>query len=337
MKILENFDLTKFNTFGIKTNAKYFVEISKEEELLELISNPIFQNNPRLFLGGGSNILFTKDFDGLVILNKLTGIEILKEDEDDVYVKAYGGEIWHDLVLFTVNKGYFGLENLSLIPGSVGASPVQNIGAYGSELKDSFFSLTALDIETGEFRDFSKDECEFGYRDSVFKNKYKNRFFIVSVIFKLSKKQSLNTDYRVLKNYINENKIEVRNSKDISDIVATIRRSKLPDPKVLGNAGSFFKNTYISKDKLEELQKSYPEIPYFLEEDKIKIPTAWLIETCGFKGKSFGNVGIHEKQALILVNHGGGEGAEIKDLALNIAKNVYDKFGIEIIPEVNIL
>lgn len=337
MKILENFDLTKFNTFGIKTNAKHFVEISKEEELLELIANPIFKNNSKLFLGGGSNILFTKDFDGLVILNKLTGIEILKEDEDEVYVKAYGGEIWHDLVLYTVNKGYFGLENLSLIPGSVGASPVQNIGAYGSELKDNFFSLTALDIETGEFRDFSKDECEFGYRDSVFKNKYKGKFFIVSVVFKLSKKQSLNTDYRVLKNYINENKIEVRNSKDISDIVATIRRSKLPDPKVLGNAGSFFKNAYISKEKLEELQKSYPEVPYFIEEDKIKIPTAWLIETCGFKGQVFGNIGVHDKQALILVNHGGGEGLEIKALALKIIEAVYQKFGIQIEPEVNIL
>lgn len=337
MQIRENVDITKFNTFGIKTNARYFTEIENETDLLNLLKEKVFIENPRLFLGGGSNILFTKDYEGLVILNKLKGIEILKEDNEEVYIKAYGGEIWDDLVVFSTLKEYWGLENLALIPGTVGAGPVQNIGAYGSELKDIFYSLTALDIENASFCDFTKDECEFGYRDSVFKTKYKGKYFIVSVIFKLSKTQNPNTEYRILKNYIEENKLVIKNSKDISDIVSSIRKSKLPDPKIIGNAGSFFKNSYINKEKLAELQKSYPEIPYFIEDELIKIPTAWLIETCGFKGKLFGNIGVHDKQSLILVNHGGGKGEEIRDLAYHIMAEVDKKFGIKIEPEVNIL
>ncbi|MBP9803163.1 MAG: UDP-N-acetylmuramate dehydrogenase [Candidatus Pacebacteria bacterium] len=337
MKILEKFDLTKFNTFGIKAIAKYFVEINSLEDLLSLSQENIFKENPKLFLGGGSNILFTQDFEGLVILNKLKGIETLSEEDNTVFVKSFGGEVWNDLVLFTVEKGYFGLENLALIPGSVGASPVQNIGAYGVELKDSFFSLTAFDIENGIFKDFHKDECEFGYRDSIFKNKYKGKYFIVAVTFRLNKKGELNQDYKVLKNYISENNLNILEPKDISEAVSNIRRSKLPDPKVLGNAGSFFKNSYINEEKLVELLKTYPDIPYFKEEDKIKVPTAWLIETLGFKGKAFGKVGVHDKQALILVNYGGAEGKDIKNLAYEIIKAVKDKFDIEIAPEVNII
>lgn len=337
MKILEKFDLTKFNTFGIKAIAKYFVEINSLEDLLSLSQENIFKENPKLFLGGGSNILFTQDFEGLVILNKLKGIETLSEEDNTVFVKSFGGEVWNDLVLFTVEKGYFGLENLALVPGSVGASPVQNIGAYGVELKDSFFSLTAFDIENGIFRDFNRDECEFGYRDSIFKNKYKGKYFIVAVTFRLNKKGELNQDYKVLKNYISENNLNILEPKDISEAVSNIRRSKLPDPKVLGNAGSFFKNSYISEEKLIELLKTYPDMPYFKEEDKIKVPTAWLIETLGFKGKAFGKVGVHDKQALILVNYGGAEGKDIKNLAYEIIKAVKDKFDIEIAPEVNII
>lgn len=337
MQILENYDLTRFNTFGIKTRAKYFVEINTLDDLSFLFNKTIFKENSKLFLGGGSNILFTQDFDGLVILNKLKGIETLKEDEQEVFIRAFAGEIWNDLVLFTVTKGYFGLENLALIPGTVGASPVQNIGAYGVELKDSFFSLTAFDIENGGFRDFSKDECEFGYRDSVFKTKYKGKYFIVSVTFKLSKNGLLNKDYKVLKNYITENNLTIENPKDISEAVSNIRRSKLPDPKVLGNAGSFFKNAYIQESKLNELLVSYPDMPYFKEEDKIKVPTAWLVEKLGFKGKIFGPVGVHDKQALILVNHGGAKGEEVEALAIEIVKAVKEKFDIDISPEVNII
>ncbi len=337
MKILEKFDLTKFNTFGIKAIAKYFVEINSLEDLLSLSQENIFKENPKLFLGGGSNILFTQDFEGLVILNKLKGIETLSEEDNTVFVKSFGGEVWNDLVLFTVEKGYFGLENLALVPGSVGASPVQNIGAYGVELKDSFFSLTAFDIENGIFRDFNREECEFGYRDSIFKNKYKGKYFIVAVTFRLNKKGELNQDYKVLKNYISENNLNILEPKDISEAVSNIRRSKLPDPKVLGNAGSFFKNSYINEEKLVELLKTYPDMPYFKEEDKIKVPTAWLIETLGFKGKAFGKVGVHDKQALILVNYGGAEGKDIKNLAYEIIKAVKDKFDIEIAPEVNII
>lgn len=337
MKILEKFDLTKFNTFGIKAIAKYFVEINSLKDLLSLSQENIFKENPKLFLGGGSNILFTQDFEGLVILNKLKGIETLSEEDNTVFVKSFGGEVWNDLVLFTVEKGYFGLENLALVPGSVGASPVQNIGAYGVELKDSFFSLTAFDIENGIFRDFNREECEFGYRDSIFKNKYKGKYFIVAVTFRLNKKGELNQDYKVLKNYISENNLNILEPKDISEAVSNIRRSKLPDPKVLGNAGSFFKNSYINEEKLVELLKTYPDMPYFKEEDKIKVPTAWLIETLGFKGKAFGKVGVHDKQALILVNYGGAEGKDIKNLAYEIIKAVKDKFDIEIAPEVNII
>jgi UDP-N-acetylmuramate dehydrogenase len=245
--------------------------------------------------------------------------------------------VWNDLVLFTVEKGYFGLENLALIPGSVGASPVQNIGAYGVELKDSFYSLTALDIEDGSFRDFNKEECEFGYRDSVFKTKYKGKYFILSVTFKLTKNGNLNQDYKVLKNYIVQNNLKIEKPKDISEAVSSIRRSKLPDPKVLGNAGSFFKNAYIEENKLNQLLQSYPDMPYFKEDNKIKVPTAWLVESLGFKGKVFGSAGVHDKQALILVNHGGAKGEDIQALADDIVKAVKDKFDIEIVPEVNII
>jgi UDP-N-acetylmuramate dehydrogenase len=337
MQILENYDLTQFNTFGIKVRAKYFVEINTILDLSSLILENIFKENPKLFLGGGSNILFTEDFDGLVILNKLKGIEVIKEDNEEVLVKAFGGEVWNDLVLFTVEKGYFGLENLALIPGSVGASPVQNIGAYGVELKDSFYSLTALDIEDGSFRDFNKEECEFGYRDSVFKTKYKGKYFILSVTFKLTKNGNLNQDYKVLKNYIVQNNLKIEKPKDISEAVSSIRRSKLPDPKVLGNAGSFFKNAYIEENKLNQLLQSYPDMPYFKEDNKIKVPTAWLVESLGFKGKVFGSAGVHDKQALILVNHGGAKGEDIQALADDIVKAVKDKFDIEIVPEVNII
>lgn len=336
MQILENYDLTKLNSFGVKVHSRYFVEINTQQDFMDLLDTEIFKKAERLFLGGGSNILFTKDFDGLVIANNLKGIEVLSEDETSMSLRSMGGELWHDLVTYTVDRNLWGIENLALIPGTVGASPVQNIGAYGVELKDVIKNIEAIDIGSGVKRIFEKEECQFGYRDSIFKNELKDKYFIISITLVLSKKEKKNIEYRVLKDYINTNNLEINTAKDVSDAVANIRRSKLPDPKVLGNAGSFFKNVYVDQKKLDSLLQDYPEMPYFTEVDKIKIPTAWLVESCGFKGAKFGNVGVHDKQALILVNYGRGEGFEIKNLAEKIINQVFSKFGIKISPEVNL-
>jgi UDP-N-acetylmuramate dehydrogenase len=336
MQILENYDLTKLNSFGVKVYSRYFVEINIEQDFIDILESEIFKNEEKLFLGGGSNILFTKDFDGLVVANNLKGIIVLSEDEISVSLRSMGGELWHDLVLYTVDHNLWGIENLALIPGTVGASPVQNIGAYGVELKDVIKNIEAIDIASGIKRIFTKEECNFGYRDSIFKNELKDKYFITSITLELSKKEKKNIEYRVLKDYIHTNNLEINTAKDVSDAVANIRRSKLPDPKILGNAGSFFKNVYIDQNKLDSLLQDYPEMPYFTEGDKIKIPTAWLVESCGFKGTKFGNVGVHDKQALILVNYGGGEGLQIKNLAEKIIVQVFEKFGIKISPEVNL-
>ena len=337
IKILENYDLTKLNTFGINTKAWFFVEINSEEDLKELFQTPKFKNNEKLFLGGGSNVLFTRDFPGIVVLNRLKGIEIVKEDEQNVWIKSMGGEWWNDLVNFAVARDYWGIENLSLIPGTVGATPVQNIGAYGVELKDILESVEAYEIETGDKKIFSKEECKLGYRDSVFKQELKGKYFISAIVLKLDKKEKKNLRYKALQDYLDKNKIEVKSVKDISNAVAEIRRSKLPDPKILGNAGSFFKNVFVGVEKLNELKIKFPEIPSFEEEDIIKIPTGWLIEQCGWKGKRIGNVGVHERQALVLVNYGGAKGEEIKDLALQIINDVFKKFDLKLTPEVNLI
>lgn len=337
MQIEKDFNLKEFNTFGVDVKASYFARVDSLEDLISLIQNPIFKENKKLFLGGGSNILFKEDFAGLVILNKLKGIEILKEDNDFVYIFCFGGEDWDNLVDFTVNKNWWGIENLAKIPGSVGASPVQNIGAYGVELKDSLEEVYALDINNGEKKIFKNKECKFGYRDSIFKNELKDKYFIYGITLKLSKNPQINIDYKALKKYIEENHLEIKTSEDVSNIVSKIRASKLPDPKFLGNAGSFFKNTFIDKDKLEKLIKEYPDMPYFTEGENIKIPTAWLIEKAGFKGNIYGNVGSHKDQALIIVNYGNATGQEIKDFSDKIINTVYEKFDIEITPEVNIL
>jgi len=337
IQILENYDLTKLNTFGIKAKALFFCEINSEQDLLDLIKAEQFKNNQKLFLGGGSNVLFTKDFDGIVVLNKLKGIEITKEDTEFAWLRSMGGEVWHDLVLFSVEKGFWGLENLSLVPGTVGAAPVQNIGAYGSEVKDALENVEAVDIMKGEKKVFSKEECEFGYRDSIFKSKLKSKYFITAVIFKLSKIPNTNLSYKALKEYLEKNSIEVNNPKGISDVVSLIRKSKLPDPKVLGSAGSFFKNVYIDIKKLEELKLKFRDIPSFEENGMIKIPAGWLIEQCGWKGKRIGNVGVHENQALVLINYGGATGKEVLDLANQIIASVEQKFGLKLTPEVNLI
>ncbi|MCM2339003.1 MAG: UDP-N-acetylmuramate dehydrogenase [Burkholderiales bacterium] len=347
MEILKNYDLTKLNTFGVKAFAKFFFELKEEKDLGGLFLSSEFKNNEKLFLGSGSNILFTKDFDGIVILNSLKGISILKEDEDFVYIRALGGEKWHDLVLFSVDNGYWGMENLSLIPGTVGATPVQNIGAYGVEIKDVLENIEAYSIEDGQKKVFSNKECEFGYRESAFKNKLKGKYFISAVVFKLHKKEKKNSDYKALQDYLKENNLEIKTSKDVSDAIIEIRRSKLPNPFVLGNAGSFFKNVYVNEEKLKELLNIFPEMPYFTEpsftkvsEGKggmIKIPAGFLIEMCGWKGKKVGNVGVHDKQALVIVNYGGATGEEIKKLSEDIISSVYSKFGLKLEREVNLI
>ena len=370
MQIKKNYNLSKLNTFAISAKAKFFVEMSDEKELKKLFNLPEFKQNKKMFLGGGSNVLFTKDFDGIIILNKLKGIEISKEDAENIFVRSMGGELWQDLVLFAVNRGYWGIENLVLIPGTVGAAPMQNIGAYGAELKDTLFKVEAYDIETGTKKIFTKEECELGYRDSVFKNKLKGKYFISAVILKLSKTPKPNISYKILADYLkksadakalaDKNKINKYSLKEISNAVADIRRNKLPDPKILGNAGSFFKNVLVPLPKLGELLRAYPNLPYFEEKNttsppapllvkergeiQYKIPAGWLIEQCGprlggasWKGYREGNVGIHEKQALVLVNYGGATGGEILDLANKIIASVKNKFGLELAPEVNIV
>jgi len=335
MKIIENYDLTEFNTFGITAKTKYFTILENETDIEELFASSVFQDNEKLFLGGGSNVLFTKDFDGIVVLNKLQGIEIIKENENEVWVRSMGGEMWQTLVLFAVDKGYWGIENLSLIPGTVGAAPMQNIGAYGSELKDTLEGVESYEITNGEKKVFTNIECKFGYRDSIFKNVVKGKYFISAIVLRLSKVEKINVEYGTLKDYIEQNNITDLSLKNISYAVVTIRKSKLPDPKILGNAGSFFKNIFIDEEELCELQQSYPDIPNFREGDQIKIPAGWLIEACGYKGKRVGNVGMHEKQALVLVNYGGATGLEIKAFAEEVIASVNQKFGLVLTPEVN--
>jgi UDP-N-acetylmuramate dehydrogenase len=360
MEILKNYDLTKLNTFGISVRAKFFVELNSESDLKELFTSPEFKNNEKLFLGKGSNVLFTQNFDGIVVLNKLKGIEILEENSENVFIRSMGGEIWHDLMTFAVNRGYWGIENLSLIPGTVGAAPVQNIGAYGAELKDILENVEAYDVKTGEKKIFSKKECEFGYRDSIFKNKLKGKYFISTITIKLNKKPARNAFsiadagggnkkkiYPALQEYLKEKNIEVKTSKDISDAITEIRKGKLPNPAILGNAGSFFKNVYVDNKKAEEIKSKYPDVPLFQEpvdaealagkDEIIKIPAGWLIEKCELKGKRVGNVGVHEKQALVLVNYGGATGEEVKNLSEQIIASVFSKFGLKLEREVNLI
>jgi UDP-N-acetylmuramate dehydrogenase len=337
MDIKNNISLKEYNTFGVDIKAKFLTFLEKEVEIKEVFDSQEFKNNPHIFLGGGSNVLFVNDFDGIVVVNKLKGVEILREDEENVWLKIASGEDWHDVVLFTVEKKYWGIENLSLIPGTVGAAPIQNIGAYGVEIKDIIDDVFAFNIETSEKKIFSKDECKFGYRESVFKNELKDKYFISAIVLKLSKLPKVNLTYKILNEYLEKNNIEKNNIKNISDAVIEIRKSKLPDPKVIGSAGSFFKNVFVKKDILKKLLDKFPELPYFEEGDVYKIPTGWLIESCEWKGRVVGNVGVYEHQALVVVNHGGATGVEIKNLVDKIIDSVEQKFNLTLIPEVNII
>lgn len=344
MKIEENKPLDDLNTFGITVGAQYFAEVNSVEEFRELMQTEVYKTNKKLILGGGSNILFTDCVYGIVVKNSIKGISVVKETETEVIVSANAGEVWHEFVLWCIERNYAGIENLSLIPGLVGAAPMQNIGAYGVEIKDVFQELEAINIESGETVKFNLNDCEFGYRESVFKNKCKNKFFIDSVTFKLTKLSSpkavykFKTDYGDIKNTLSEMRAYELSIKAVSDAVIKIRNSKLPNPKELGNAGSFFKNPSISKTQFDELVLKYPVMPSYPQKDgSIKIPAGWLIEQCGWKGKVVGNTGSHKSQALVLVNYGNATGKEIWNLALEIQKSVKEKFGIEIMPEVNVV
>lgn len=337
MSIYENHSLLLHNTFHIDCAAKYFTEINSIDALLELQQSNIFKSNELLMLGGGSNILFTKNFNGLVVKNSLLGKELIKEDADYYYVKIGAGEGWHDFVLWCIANNYAGVENLSLIPGRVGASPMQNIGAYGVEIKDVFESLEAVHAKDVSKKIFTNSECEFGYRESVFKRKLRNQYIITSVVFKLKKKTNFNTSYGAIEKELEVMGIKDLSIKAISDAVIRIRSSKLPDPKVIGNAGSFFKNPEIPTAQCEALKLQFPNlVAYPLENGNAKLAAGWLIEQAEWKGKRFGDAGVHVNQALVLVNYDKAHGNEIYDLSSKIVESVKAKFGVELEREVNI-
>lgn len=342
MSIQEHISLKPFNTFGISAMARYFAAFNSVENLSELLSiikqGLTYEKASILILGGGSNVLFTKDFDGFVLKNDLKGIQLLRDDEQHYYVKAMAGENWHRMVMHCIQKGYAGLENLSLIPGNVGASPMQNIGAYGVEIKDVFEELEAYHIKENTIKKFGLDDCAFGYRESVFKRKLKNEFVILSVTFKLKKVPVFNTSYGAINQELEKTGVQELSIKAISQAIINIRSSKLPNPAEIGNAGSFFKNPEIDNASFEMLKKQFPDIAgYSLPNQKTKLAAAWLIEKCGWKGYRKGDAGCHAKQALVLVNYGNAKGNEILELSRQIISSVYEKFGVMLEREVNIV
>ena len=336
-KILLEQDLTSKNTFGIRATCRFFYELNSIHLFNELMESSIYREHVKLILGGGSNVLFTKNYDGLVIKNNLKGIEILREEDENVFVKASAGENWHQFVLWCINRNLGGVENLSLIPGNVGASPMQNIGAYGVELKDVFYELEAVHLETGTPTIFKNHECEFGYRESVFKHKFKNQYLITSVTFRLDKNPRFNISYGNINQELEKMGIQELTIKAISDAVINIRSSKLPSPDQLGNAGSFFKNPEVTKDKYEELLISFPDLVAFpLSNGNMKLAAGWLIEKAGWKGYKLNDAGVHSKQALVLVNYGKATGEEIYRLSTQIVESIQDRFNVILEREVNI-
>ena len=335
MEIEHNISLKHYNTFGIDVNAKRFVSIESIADLREIL----VKETDVFILSGGSNLLLTSDINKLTLHIALKGVAVVKETQNYAYIEVNAGENWHEFVLWCIENDFGGLENLSLIPGNVGTSPMQNIGAYGVEIKDTFHQLEAIEIENGKLHTFTNEACSFGYRNSVFKNELKGQFIITSVIFKLTKiNHKLNYSYGAIQSELEKREIEKPTIKDISDAVITIRNSKLPNPKEIGNSGSFFKNPVITTDDFLKLQEKYPNIPsYKISETEIKVPAGWLIEQCGFKGKRFGDAGVHTKQALVLVNYDNATGTEIHNLAQEILKTVKKTFDISLDIEVNVI
>ncbi|MFO8234140.1 MAG: UDP-N-acetylmuramate dehydrogenase [Bacteroidales bacterium] len=335
-EVYENISLKPYNTFGIDAHANYFTQCTSVEDFYKIINDPEYRNTKKLILGGGSNILFTKDFEGLIIQNSITGVEVVEENEKTVTIRAGAGEDWDSFVEYTVNNDWCGLENLSYIPGNVGASPIQNIGAYGEEAKNSIKEVETIDLENCEKVIYQNKECRFGYRNSIFKEERKGKSIITHVVFTLQKKYVFNLDFGILKKTVNQRgEITLQN---IRDSVIEIRSHKLPDPKELGSAGSFFKNPVISEEKLRTVQQKFPNIPYYeIEKDTIKIPAAWLIDKLGWKGYRKGDAGVHKNQALVLVNYGKADGEQIYLLSQQIIESVEEKYGIHLEYEVNIL
>ncbi|MGB0887213.1 MAG: UDP-N-acetylmuramate dehydrogenase [Vicingaceae bacterium] len=335
MEIKENISLKPYNTFGIDISASQFVEVASKQELKEVL---LINNQPILILGGGSNVLFTKNYEGIAIKNNFKGIELVSENDSEILLKVGAGEVWHEFVLSCIDKGYAGVENLSLIPGNVGASPMQNIGAYGVEVKDLITEVEAFDLRNHAVRTFSNKECEFGYRSSVFKTSEKGNYFITAVTFKLKKEAQINTSYGAINAELERMNISSPTIKEVSNAVIAIRSSKLPDPKKIGNSGSFFKNPIVTANEKNKIVADYSDAPNYLQPDgSFKMAAGWLIEKCGWKGKSLGSYGVHEKQALVLVNYGGANGADIYNLSEQIIASVKETFGIELEREVNIL
>lgn len=334
MRFNKNFSLLNYNTFGLDVQSKFFYEFDSEEDLKKILCESAVRTNKLLVVGQGSNLLFLSNFDGVVLHSAMNDIRVLEQNGDDVLVEADAGVLWDDLVDYSVQNNWWGIENLSLIPGETGAAAIQNIGAYGAEIKDVVQKVKTIEIESCNEKVFDVSECGYGYRQSVFKNDLKGRFIVTSVVIKLSAKPLLNLNYQHLEQEVL--KKGVLNLQNIRNTIIEIRESKLPDPKVLGNAGSFFMNPVVSRVKYESLEQNYPQMPHYkvsaIEE---KIPAGWLIEQCGWKGKSIGNVGVHEKQALVLVNLGGAKGKDVQELAEKIQESVAVKFGITLIPEVN--
>jgi UDP-N-acetylmuramate dehydrogenase len=339
MTIQQNVDLFPYNTFGIQATAKYFTTIKSVEEAKSLFASEIFKKEKYFILGGGSNLLLTKDFDGLVIKVEIYGKEIVREDDSTVTLHVGAGENWHAFVMYCVDRNYGGVENLSLIPGTVGAAPMQNIGAYGVEIKKNILGVEAVEISTGDVRYFDNESCKFGYRESIFKQELKDKFLISSVTFQLTKKDHhFNVSYGAIDETLKQLGAKNLSLKAISDAVIYIRSNKLPDPKRIGNAGSFFKNPSIQADLMDFIKKDFPSLPsYPSTNGLVKIPAAWLIEQCGWKGKTFDNIGVHQHQALVLVNYGGGKGEKIWELAMKIKESVKEKFNITLQAEVNVI
>lgn len=332
----ENISLKSYNTFGIDVRAIYFDAFQSVDELKKDFLFIKDKEIPWMVLGGGSNILFTKVYEGAVLKNEIKGIEIIREDNETIHIRSGGGERWHSLVLFCVERNLGGLENLSLIPGNVGASPIQNIGAYGAEMKDCFVELEALNISSLEVEIFSKSDCEFGYRESVFKNKCRNQYVICSVTFQLNKNPQYNTTYGSIEKELQKTGVNELSVKAISQAVINIRSSKLPDPYKIGNAGSFFKNPVVSKELFEIIHSQFPDVVVYPQGNEYKLGAAWLIEKCGWKGFRRGDAGVHEHHALVLINYGNATGKEIYDLSEEILQSVKKKFGVELEREVNI-